>query len=1232
MPDTDPLRVAILGPLEVRGQDRGLLEVPGRRLRALLIRLALEPGRPVSAERLIDDLWREDPPAAANNALQALVSRLRAVLGRTAIESGGGGYRLKVPADAVDVVRFEQGVRAARGRLDAGDADGAVKLLREALGLWRGDALADVEGEPFADAARTGLEAKRVAAIEALTDAALASGAAGEINALLPELEQLRAAYPFREGLHGGYMRLLYATGRHAEALAAYEQLRSTLADRLGVDPSPETARLHLAILRQDPELPTVTPSSSSGATTTGGGGDANAAAAPASAITAASGAGAPSAPGAAGGPSSTSRSTAASPHPATAPPTGAAASADTAAVGAAAFAGSATTGRPAAAPAASASSADLVQRSADATARVVAARTRGNLPAQLTSFIGREAELELVASLLTQSRLVTLVGPGGAGKTRLAQESGAGIARGLADGVWFVPLASVADGNDVPQAVLTALGGDESLWLTTLALERLDAASKTEHLCSMLAGRDPLLILDNCEHVIDDVAELVDVILSAAPGVRVLATSREPLALTGEALCPVASLALPPEDPGPGLAGSPSSGRPEPVSCGGGLAAEQVESALDYAAVRLLAERARAVRPGFAVNEANVAAVTRICRALDGIPLAIELAAARLRSLTAQQVADRLDDRFRLLSSGSRTALPRHQTLRAIVDWSWELLSGPERAVLARLSVFAGGATPEAAARVCSTGDEPAAVEAEGVVDVIASLVDKSLVVAQEDEAGDVRYRLLETVRAYAAERLAEGGDPAAAVVRDAHARHFLELAEHADPHLRGAEQLGWILRLTLERDNSAAALRHVVAAEDAESALRFFQALTWFWLMRNYEADAAQWSAEIHAMLERTGFEVPDHLREAYMLCEGERNITTAFREQPGDLNVVAQALIESLPPESLRARHPMLAIARPIAGLLGGHGVEAGQAESELEALADHPDPWVRAVRHTFAGLLLLHRARPEEAEAALRAGYAAHKEIGDRLGLMFTLIMLSQLSIAHGRFEQALRQAEEASGYASEGISGDSGSFLLVQVGQARALAGEPEAGRRLMEMAATSAERLGEYGEAAGGYAELAALALREGDRAEARRRLAQATSLLDARSEDRERARMGLAYSTVTTRSAYLAALDGEFEAARQYLREALEAVSSGPFLSFMSGFDEVVRGLAGLASLEGDHVRAAELLGSAFAVVGMGNVASYSDARTRAAAVAALGEEAFTAAFERGRRLGKPEILALGP
>jgi tetratricopeptide (TPR) repeat protein len=534
---------------------------------------------------------------------------------------------------------------------------------------------------------------------------------------------------------------------------------------------------------------------------------------------------------------------------------------------------------------------------------------------------------------------------------------------------------------------------------------------------------------------------------------------------------------------------------------------------------------------------------------------------------------------------------------------------------VLRRLSVFDGGATPESADEVLG----------EDVIDVIASLVDKSLVMATGDS--EVRYRLLETVRAYAAERLEESG--ALGVARDAHARHFLGLAELADPQLRGHEQMHWATRLNLERDNFNAALRHVVTVEDAESALRCFQALAWFWLVRNHEGDATQWATEIDDMLDRSGFQVPEHLVEAHQLCSGMRRISDLVRERPGEVDAIAEALLDTVPPSALRARHPLLAMARPVAGVLASRTTTMGSVREELAVLAEHPDPWVRAAQYAYSGLEELHNACPAAAEELFGAAYRAYKAQGDRLGLTFTLVMLTEFALARGRFEDAVALAEEAYGYASEGLSDDSGSMMLVKVGQSRALAGEEEAGRRVMEQATAAAERLGEYGEAAGGCSELAAFALRRGDRAEARRHLMRAVELLDS---DVEHGRAGLAASSILARRAYLAGLDGEFETARDLLREAVGLVRSGPLLSFMAGLDEIVRGLAALAGMQGEHLRAAELLGSAFAVVGMDNMASYSDATTRSAALAALGEPAFTAAYERGRRLQKSELLALEP
>ena len=1270
------IRVVILGPLEVHTPD-GLVEIPGRRLRALLIRLALDPGRVVSADRLIDDLWQDEPPAAAHNALQALVSRLRAVVGRTTIESGGGGYRLNVPPDSVDVVLFEQRVRAGRAAREAGDAATAAKHLRSALDLWRGNALSDVEGTPFAEVEAAGLEEQRVAAVEDLVDAVLAqSAAAAEAEDLLPELEQLRAAFPLREKLHARYMRVLYALGRQAEAIAAYEHLRSTLADRLGVDPSPELAKLHLAMLRQAPDLTTLPPT-------------------PRHQI-----------------PTHSSRPTEpTNPHPALTPPT------------------------PAPPP------------SPPAVRVATSPPRRGNLPAQLTSFIGREPELELVDNLLRNTRLVTLTGPGGAGKTRLAQECGTRLGELAADGVWFAPLAAVADGADVAQAVLTSLGGENTVLLAEIALERVETVTPKERLHVLLADQQLILILDNCEHVVDAVAELVDQVLSAAPGVRVLATSREPLALTGETLCPVASLALPPDPAEPPTThsasvhddhpptdfhspavkpGHPTQPPPPAIPVhsitrlspptSSASTASTPESVLKYPAVQLFVERARAVRPGFQLTSANVAPVIRICRALDGIPLAIELAAARLRSLSPQQVADRLDDRFRLLNSGSRTALPRHQTLRAIVDWSWDLLTPAERTVLSRLAVFAGGATPDAAQRVCSTPEpsaaqdvcatpEPAAAQRvcatpapsaasspaesaspasapatkpspaesaappptaptelspapaaaepasaptptsaptsapaptsatsfalppDEIIDVIASLVDKSLVVAQEDEVGEVRYRLLETVRAYAGERLDESGERT--FIRVAHAEYFVTLAERAEPELRAADQIHWINRLTLERDNFNAALRHCVTVGDFRIALRFYQGLLWFWMTRGYEKEGTQWAKEVSELVQRPDVEVPTELSEAYLLCSSMLQVMGAMHEHPGDIQAIGTVLFNAVPENSYGARHPALALVRPIVGVvMASWSADSTATRRELALLADHPDPWVRAARYSFTALLELQSANPDVAEKLLLTGYAKFRELGDRQGLLFTLVMLVEFALVKGEFRVAVSRAEEAYSYATDGLNPDSGSMLLMKLGQTRAFAGELEHGRRLIEQGVRTAERCGELADAAAGHAELAALAIRQDDRPEARKQLAAASSLLGRNTEQRPDA--GVANSMTLTRRGYLATLDGDFDLARDCYAQAVDLVRSGPFLSFMSGLDETIRGLAALAAMQGDHIRAAELLGSAFAVVGLENQSSYAGPKAKAAALAALGEEAFAEAFDRGRRTHTFEVLAI--
>ena len=608
------VQIGILGSFEVRSDDGVVADVPGARLRGLLIALALDPGHVVPKATLVDWIWGENPPADAANALQRLVSRLRKVLPDGAVEGRPAGYRLTVDPDAVDAVRFERLVA------QAGDD---VRQLRAALALWRGAAMQDVgltESAAF-DAAVTRLEGLRLAALEDRFDAETDFG-----QGVVTELTDLVAAHPARERLVGALMRGLVATGRDTEALRVYERTRETLADELGVDPSPELAALHVALLRGE-----------------------------------------------------------------------------------------------------------LTRREEP---------RKTNLRAELTSYVGKDDDIAAVRELVAEHRLTTLVGPGGSGKTRLATETARTLLGDVPDGAWLVELAPTE--GDVAQATLAALKLRDAL------LGDAPEAEPTDRVIAALRDRDLVLVLDNCEHVIESAAAFAHRVLGECRRLRILATSREPLGITGEALWPVAPLVLPAEGADPA----------------------KIEEA---PAVRLLRDRAGAVRKDFVADAPTLA---RVCRALDGMPLAIELAAARLRTMSLDQLANRLDDRFRLLTGGSRTALPRHRTLRAVIDWSWELLSDDERAVLCRLSVFSGGASLEAAERVCGT---------DAAEELLTALAEKSLVVSAGDRAP--RYRMLGTIKEYAEQRLAEAGDTDSA--RRAHLAYFTELAETAEPHLRRADQL---------------------------------------------------------------------------------------------------------------------------------------------------------------------------------------------------------------------------------------------------------------------------------------------------------------------------------------------------------------------------------------------------------------------------------------------------------
>ncbi|HJQ94623.1 MAG TPA: adenylate/guanylate cyclase domain-containing protein, partial [Acidimicrobiia bacterium] len=429
------------------------------------------------------------------------------------------------------------------------------------------------------------------------------------------------------------------------------------------------------------------------------------------------------------------------------------------------------------------------------------------NLPGQVTSFVGRSEELEEAIKLTKGSRQLTVTGVGGSGKTRLALQVATSVFDDFRDGVWLVELAPVAEADGVMRAIAASLGiGDQP--------GRTLAESVKDHLRS----RQLLLILDNCEHLLDTVARIAQQLLSAARELTILATSREMLGVSGEVPFQLRSMSFPsPDDP------------PEVIS--------------RFDAVRLFSARAEAVRPGFRVSADNSQAVASLCRRLDGMPLAIELAAARLRMLSPEQIASRLDDRFRLLTGGSRTALPRQQTLQAAIDWSYDLLAQQEKVLFNRLSVFQGGFSLEAVEAVC--GQPP--LDPGDVLDLLSHLVDKSLVITTDGPDG-VRYRTLETLRQYGRERLANSGD--VDLMREAHAIYFRELAETALPHLRGTDETLWLDRLEADHDNLRQVLRWSIDSGRAELAQGLAGTLYRFWMIRHHSEEGRDWLQQAVAM----------------------------------------------------------------------------------------------------------------------------------------------------------------------------------------------------------------------------------------------------------------------------------------------------------------------------------------------------------------------------------------------
>ncbi|MBO0705780.1 MAG: hypothetical protein J2P39_10715, partial [Candidatus Dormibacteraeota bacterium] len=676
------------------------------------------------------------------------------------------------------------------------------------------------------------------------------------------------------------------------------------------------------------------------------------------------------------------------------------------------------------------------------------------NLRRSLTSFVGREHDLRQLTQRIGTHRLVTIVGTGGAGKTRLAQEVASGVRENFEDGVWLVELASVREESEVVRAVLGTLAphvGTVAELLQSLSGDALLG------LVAALEDRRLLLLLDNCEQVVERCAEVAEALVAGTSGVSVLATSREPLGVPGELLWPVGAL--------------------------GDDGTDEQENA----AVRLFTDRAQAVQPTFRLDPQQ-GLVERICADLDGLPLAIELAAARLRTLTLQEIADRLADRFRLLTAAPRRAGERHQTLRAVVDWSWDLLLPVEQTLLRRLAVFAAGGDAEAVEQTCAgLGGED--VPPDQALEVLSALVDRSLVVIEE-RYGRTFYRLLETVRAYALDRLREAGEEER--VREAHARWCRRLAESAEPHLRGPDQRRWLDRLDTVSAELRTAIRWAIETERKEPAVRLGTALSWYLGLRGLRDRHREW---LLAALELPG-EIPpllrahaltalvalgvnpatDPVRDPERLAEARAAFAAAGQEPSDDLRL-----------RELAARMPRLR-----------ESPEEGPRLSEDLAILrrEARDPWVRAASWPTEAFAVIPWVPEAERRARLEdlfaRGVEECRQVGDDWALSGSLAGLSVCVQARGEraaaeayLDEAFRRSERI------GWSEDVVWVLIamtVTVGVAAAAEGELRSAwgsaemDALMERGLDQAQRLGTspLGVAAG-YVFLGSLAQRRDD-------------------------------------------------------------------------------------------------------------------------------------------------------